>query len=259
MLKIVCCTSLLLSLPRWLRKFVRRPYPSLVFRFPNARSVDQQRVSRAAGPQSPLALTDGTVVGSPTKKPLPFSLSREGRITVLKHLKCVSSPLCRLRCVAVLVPRLLQGRTTPPSIPFSSLLHWCCCCRYLDNIEITCAEIVEAVYGPEESEQKEDFRAQLVVVRALDGKDPVDCLTMDLSQQSLTRLNRHMIMQLARLQSLDLSGNLLTDHDIQISGIDSLPLVQLNLSKNNVRARVLHVSSLLSRTRFPNRLRRSGK
>lgn len=83
-------------------------------------------------------------------------------------------------------------------------------------------------------DQREDFRAQLAVVRSLDDKDPVDCLTLDLSTNQLCRLNRHMMMQLMRLQSLDLSNNHLDDSVLLKSGIDTLPLVQLNISNNLV-------------------------
>jgi hypothetical protein len=96
---------------------------------------------------------------------------------------------------------------------------------------------VDALYvgKPGLVDQREEFRAQLAVVRNLDGTEPVDCLTLDLSTNQLCRLNRHSIMQLMRLQSLDLSNNHLDDSALLKSGIDTLPLVQLNLSNNLVR------------------------
>jgi hypothetical protein len=97
----------------------------------------------------------------------------------------------------------------------------------LDNIAITTSEIVDALYvgKPGLVDQREEFRAQLAVVRNLDGTEPVDCLTLDLSTNQLCRLNRHSIM----------SNNHLDDSALLKSGIDTLPLVQLNLSNNLVR------------------------
>lgn len=183
--------------------------------------VEQQRMessgSTALGISSPVR-----VAASPSRT-IPYSLSREGRLTVLRHLKTIESPYCRLRydlcCLAVVLPCVI-------------VLWWV---RLLDNIEVSCGEIIDALYDSVGlSEEREDFRAQLAVIRALDGKEADNCVTLDLSSMQLTRLNRHTMLHLVRLQSLDLSNNDLDDIAILKSGIEMLPLVQINLQNNKV-------------------------
>lgn len=194
-------------------------------------SVDGQRVEAAGESVTTADLPSpvSTVTSSQSylRRVVPFSLTRECRLLILRNLKCIESPQCRLRCV-----HFSHARTriwlTPHAVILSS--------RTLDNIEITVGEIVDALFKREDPvEQREDFRAQLAVVRFLDGNDAISCLSMDLSGKQLVKLNRHVMQHLIRLQSLDVSNNQLDSAALARAGVESLPLVQLNVSQNKVQ------------------------
>lgn len=155
---------------------------------------------------------------------VPLSVSREGRQLVLRNLACVSSPECKLRYARS------RSRTHTRAVHLTRVR------RHLDNVPITNAELVEAAYGSMRPpvESADDFLEAVVLSRASRGETPDACLSLDLSGCALTRFHRHNVVRFSRVQTLNLAHNLLTDVQLSRAGLDTLPLVHLDVRSNKV-------------------------
>ena len=105
----------------------------------------------------------------------------------------------------------------------------------MDNAEITAQEILSTLMSKQSVDQQQTFRFQLHFNRMTQGQQLDSVKTLDMSGLGLTLMCSEYMQELHRLTSLNLANNDLTDSALMASGIDSLPLVHLDVSHNKVR------------------------
>lgn len=139
----------------------------------------------------------------------PYSMTQEGRVAIL-------------RCI----PGLLE-----PECPI----------RWLDDVEISVGEMVEALLSTADPQVADDFKLRVHIRRTLAdaGLSTASQLTtLDCSNLGLCHLSPGILATLSSLQSINLSHNLLDDASVVDVGLEALAntLTSLDVSDNQIMA-----------------------
>jgi hypothetical protein len=102
-------------------------------------------------------------------------------------------------------------------------------------MEITADEIIAGLMVDDSDAAKDAFRFNLCYARHTDGIEPEEIVALDWSGQKLTVLRKVAMERLVHLQQLNVSGNCIDDAALVSAGLDALPIVHLDVSKNKVR------------------------
>ena len=107
-----------------------------------------------------------------------------------------------------------------------------CPLTYLDSSEITIPEILESWSDTDFSDDRSLFTYRVIRRRQLDGKDPTELISFDISGNNLESID---VSEFKNLQVLNISSNRLSSNSFLSSGVSKLMhLANLNLNHNRL-------------------------
>ena len=107
-----------------------------------------------------------------------------------------------------------------------------CPLTYLDSSEITIPEILESWSDTDFSDDRSLFTYRVIRRRQLDGKDPTDLISFDISGNKLESID---VSEFKNLKVLNISSNRLSSQSFMSSGVSKLMhLANLDLNNNSI-------------------------